>query len=320
MRETNDGSYGPYQRRDHRDHHGRGVTRDGSRGVIGPLLLILLGIALLLDSLGVWSPNWRDVWRLWPVLLVLAGLQIIFSRTAWGGLVSLLAVVAVIVGAIWLSPPEARARVTEEVIDHPAHGIASAAVRADLGIGTLEVSALEDSDQAFELRARYDRGQVSLTHDVQVEDGIARVRLGTASRRTGWSPLSRSFESDWRLMLNPEVPMQLDISTGVSSAHLALERLALTRLTVNAGVGEVRLTLPAAGRYEVSVDGGVGALAIDVPEGVEARVRLDRGLGAVKVAPRFLPQGVYYVTAGYEDADNRAEIDIDGGVGSITIR
>ena len=294
--------------------HGHG------RGIIGPLLLILLGTALLLDSLGVWSLNWGDLWRLWPLLLVLAGLQIIFSRTTWGGLVSLLVVVAVIVGVIVLSPPEGRARVTEEAISHPAGDIASAIVRADLGIGSLEVSALEDSDQVFELRARYDRSQVRLTHDVQVEDGIARVRLGTASRGTGWSPLGRSFESEWRLLLNSDVATQLDVSTGVSSTHLALERLALTRLTVNAGVGEVRLMLPNAGRYEVSVDGGVGALTIDVPEDVEARVRINRGLGSLEVAPRFRPQGVYYVTEGYADATHRAEIDVDGGVGSITIR
>ena len=71
----------------------RGSNRGHGRGVLGPLLLILLGVALLLDTLGIWSLDWADVWRLWPLLLVLAGLQIIFSRTAWGGLVSLLVVV-----------------------------------------------------------------------------------------------------------------------------------------------------------------------------------------------------------------------------------
>ena len=309
MRETNDRIQGSHH---HYDRHGHGI--------MGPLLLILLGVALLLDSLGIWSPDWGDIWRLWPILLVLAGLQIVFSRTAWGGLVALLVVVAVIVGAVLLSPRETGARVMEEVIAYPSRGVTSSVVRADLGIGTLDVSALEDSSQAFELRARYDREQVSLAHDVQIEDGVAQVRLGTTSRRTGWSPLSRNCENDWRLMLNPEIPTQLDVSTGVSKARLALERLAITRLTVNAGVGKVTLTLPAAGRYEVSVDGGVGSLAIEVPDSVEARVRLDRGLGNVEIAPRFRPDGVYYVTAEHEGADNRAEIDIDGGVGSITIR
>ncbi len=298
--------------------YGRG--REHNRSIVGPLLLILLGVALLLDNLGIISLSWGDVWRLWPLLLVLAGLQIIFSRTTWGGLASLLVVIAIIAGVLVLSPPEGRARSVEEVVAHPARGIASAVVRADLGIGALNVGALEDSDQVFELLARYESGQVGLTHDVRVEDGTAHVRLGTTSRRTDWSPLGGRFESEWRLLLNPSVATQLDVSTGVSRAELALERLDLTRLTVNAGVGEVRIILPEVGRYEVSVDGGVGALRIDVPEGLEARVRVNRGLGALDVARRFRPQGSYYVTSGYEGADARAEIDVDGGVGSITIR
>lgn len=290
------------------------------RGIVGPLLLILLGTALLLDNLGIWSLDWGDIWRLWPLLLVLAGLQVVFGRSTWGGLVSLLVVVAIIGGVLWLSPAQDRGHVAEEVITHPAMGISSAMVRADLGIGTLHVSVLEGSEQAFELLARYDRDQMVLTHDVQIEDGAARVRLGTTSRRPGWSPLGRSVESEWHLLLNPDIPTQLNVSTGVSSAHLALDRLALTRATVNAGVGAITLLLPEAGRYEVSVDGGVGTLRIDVPEAMEARVRVDPGLGALDVAPRFRQEGPYYVTAGYDGADHRAEIDVDGGVGSITIR
>lgn len=294
--------------------------RAPNRSVVGPLLLILLGVALLLDNLGIWSLSWGDVLRLWPLLLVLAGLQIVFSRTTWGGIVSLLVVIAVIVGVVALSPPEGRASTAEEVIAYPARGIDAAVVRADLGIGVLEMGALEGSDQVFELSARYDRGQVRLTHDVQIEDGTAQVRLGTTSRSTGWSPLGGRFESAWHLRLSPDVPLQLDVITGVSRARLDLQRLDVTRLTVNAGVGEVHISLPEAGRYDVTVDGGVGSLRIDVPEGMEARLRVDRGLGALDVASRFRPQGVYYVTPGYEDADARADIDVDGGVGSITIR
>lgn len=294
--------------------------RGRSRDIVGPLLLIFLGTALLLDSLGVWSLHWEDLWRLWPLLLVLAGLQMIFNRTAWGGLISLLVIAAIIVGVIVLGPAAGQARVTEKAAAYPARGVTSAVVRVDLGIGALDISALEDSDQLFELRARYDGSQVLLTHDVQLEDGTARVRLDTTSQRTGWSPLGRKFESEWRLMLNPQVATQLDVNTGVSSTRLALERLDLTRLTVNAGVGDVRLTLPDAGRYEVSVDGGVGTLTIDVPEEMEARLRINRGLGSLEVAPRFRLQGNYYVTEGYEGATHRAEVDVDGGVGSITIR
>lgn len=298
-----------------------GERRDHGRGggIIGPLLLILLGAALLLDTLGIWSPNWGDIWRLWPLLLVLAGLQIIFGRSAWAGLVSLLLIAAIVVGVLWLSPAQERSRLVEETVSHPAQGVSSAEVRADLGIGTLEVATLEGSDRLFELSARYDAEQIGLTRDVRVEGGVARVRLGTTSRRTRWSLLGPRVESEWRLFLSPEIPMDLDVSTGVSRTILDLERADVTRLTVNAGVGDVQMMLPRAGRYEVSVDGGVGSLRIDVPQDTQARVRIDRGLGSLDLGPRFESDGSYYVTEGYDAAQDRVEIDVDGGVGSVTV-
>jgi len=294
--------------------------RNRGRGIIGPLLLILLGVALLLDTLGIWSPNWGDIWRLWPLLLILAGLQIVFGRSRWAGLVSLLLVAAIVAGVLLLGPSEGGSRLLEEVVSHPAAGVTSAVIRADLGIGTLDVDTLEDEPLAFELSARYDAEQIRLTRDVRVEEGVARVRLGTTSERTLWNPLGRRVESAWRLRLNPTLPTELDVSTGVSRALLDLERAMVTRLTVNAGVGDVQMTLPLGGSYEVTVDGGIGSLRITIPEDAEARVRVDRGLGALDMGARFRPEGAYYVTAGYDAADERVEIDVDGGVGSITIR
>jgi hypothetical protein len=53
---------------------------------------------------------------------------------------------------------------------------------------------------------------------------------------------------------------------------------------------------------------------------MEARIRVDGGLGAIDVGRRYEHQGKYYVTEGYATAEDKADIEIDGGVGSITIR
>ena len=44
-------------------------------GFVGPTILIGLGILLLLSNLGMlqWSV-WDTAWRLWPILLIAAGL------------------------------------------------------------------------------------------------------------------------------------------------------------------------------------------------------------------------------------------------------
>ena len=71
---------------------------------LGPVLLILIGGILLLNVLGVldWS-IWWSLLRLWPVLLIAAGLELLLGRWKWGSLLATILVVAVVVTALWLT-------------------------------------------------------------------------------------------------------------------------------------------------------------------------------------------------------------------------
>src|SRR5215210_2097893 len=49
--------------------------------VLGPVLLILAGSVFLLNNLGILPWNvWGDVWRLWPLIPIAIGLDIIVGR------------------------------------------------------------------------------------------------------------------------------------------------------------------------------------------------------------------------------------------------
>ena len=47
--------------------------------VFGPIILLTVGCALLLSNLGV--VRFTSVWRLWPLILIAAGLNAIFGRS-----------------------------------------------------------------------------------------------------------------------------------------------------------------------------------------------------------------------------------------------
>ena len=74
----------------------------------GGIFLVFLGIVLLLQSLDVmpWS-IWNTLWRFWPVLLIITGLNILLRRfNVW--LVSLLLLVLLFVClslALWQQQP-----------------------------------------------------------------------------------------------------------------------------------------------------------------------------------------------------------------------
>ena len=73
-------------------------------GVVGPLVLIFIGGVFLLQNTGYLPPNaWQNLWRLWPVILVLAGIELLLAnRVPWLVLASVAALVLV-VGALAMS-------------------------------------------------------------------------------------------------------------------------------------------------------------------------------------------------------------------------
>ena len=77
------------------------MSEEKSQGVIGVpiwgIFLVFLGIVFLLQTLDILSWGlWETLWRFWPALIIITGLDILLRRyNAW--LVSLL--VLVILGA-----------------------------------------------------------------------------------------------------------------------------------------------------------------------------------------------------------------------------
>ena len=291
------------------------------RSLIFPVILILVGLVFLADQLGLWSLDWGSLWKFWPLILVFVGLDLIFRNTRARGLVSLLVAVGLValVAILLLSGGAQRRGVEREAFSYPLKGLESATVRLEVGVGRLEVSALDDSDKVLEADISHDARATRLVRDVSDEERDLRVSLRTTGQTRAWQPFGTIFDEDWRIGLTPKLPVALDVNSGVNRSRLDLRGLRLTQLDLNAGVGDMEVMLPDQGTYQVSINGGVGAVKIEIPEDVEARIRVDGGLGAVNVSGRFERQGKYYVSKGYANADDKVEIDVDGGVGSITI-
>lgn len=67
--------------------------------ILVPIILIVAGILLLLSNLGWLPPGfWATVLRLWPVILILIGLEIILSRyLGWGATATAIVLVAILI-------------------------------------------------------------------------------------------------------------------------------------------------------------------------------------------------------------------------------
>jgi predicted membrane protein len=88
---------------------------------------------------------------------------------------------------------------------------------------------------------------------------------------------------------------------------------------VNFGVGESNILLPAQGQFNVRVKSGIGKAVIEIPAGMAARVRATAGIGNIDVNGDFQRDGSYYLSRDFDSAQNRVEIDVNGGIGELRI-
>lgn len=286
--------------------------------LIGPLILIGLGVVFLLNNFGIATWNvWEAILQLWPVLLIAAGLEIIVGRRAnWAAWLILIITIGVLGAGIWLLPRwNGSTIVGGQSITQPIGDATSARINIAFGAGTLRLKSVDDS-------ANLVVGTIERRDNERVEQAY-RLNGTTAifsltSKSSGTIRSTRQLT--WDLAINQRIPADLTVSTGAGQTNLDLTALTLTRLDVNTGAGQTIMTLPQRGSFSAKVSAGVGEVRITVPEGMAARIHVTKGLGSSSVLGSFERQGEYYVSPGYTTAADRVDLDVSGGVGAITIR
>jgi hypothetical protein len=287
--------------------------------------LIGLGVVLLLNNLGLlgWS-IWEALLRLWPVLIIGAGLDLLIGRRSiWGSLLVIVLILGVAAASIALFEGRAArgGRLERQTIEIPLGEASEGSVEIDFGVGRLEVSDTDAPHLFVEGVAAVEEGE-DLQSESRTDGDVIFYSISSNVREWTGISLFGSWVDDriWTLGLNAEVPLTLTIDAGVGETDIDLSGLTLTELDLNGGVGRTVVTLPVEGGGHVRMDLGVGENVLLVPEGVGVRIRVDGGLAPVRAPSGYQRSDGVYTSPGYASADNRIEVEISAGVGAIVIR
>lgn len=288
--------------------------------LLGPIILIGLGILFLLGNLGMNTWNiWEALIRLWPVLLIAGGLEVIVGRrNAWAAwLIALLTVALLVAGVFLLSGRAAGTILAADTITQPLGTAERATVDIGFGAGALTLSSLDDETNLVSANLQRRSGE-EIRQDFRMAGDTAIFTL-RSENRTPW--LSQSGRGPtWDIRLNQSVPTDLKIATGAGQSTLDLRQVQLTHLAVSTGAGQTLITLPERGVLDAKVSTGAGQAIITIPSGMAARIHVSAGIGSKEVRGNYQRDGDRYVSPNYADATNRVDLEVSGGVGSIVVR
>ena len=287
--------------------------------IAGPVFMIGLGTIFLLGSVGLlgWGA-WDILWRLWPLLLVAFGLEIIIGRRSlWLSLLTVVVIVAILVGVLWMSGigPASGEQITGEMINQPLGDINRAEISISPAAGDLVLYGLTDSNALI-------HGQVGTASNRQVYTEY-RVSSDTGyfsidSRALANFPGTRPW--DWDLGLTNQIPMELNVAMGAGGMVVDLSELILENLDVALAVGELKVSLSGMGDYSADISQAVGSIVIDLPEDVGVRLDISRAVSALDLPSDFEHRGDYYYSPGYDKAEYKIDLQISQAVGSIVVR
>jgi hypothetical protein len=291
--------------------------------LLGPVLLIAVGVILLLNTLGIlqWGVWWYLL-RLWPVLLIAAGLDLLLGRlSVWGSLLAAVLILAVLAGALWftLDGDLGRSGLQAEQIHQPLGEATRAEVRIEPTVGILRVEALPESADLIRGTIRLSRGE-EVAQDADISGGWIRYELRTL--KGSWiTPLGGwNTERVWDLGLTTGAALDLAAQLSVGEARLNLSNLQVSELQVQMGLGCIELTLPAEGRFEGRLEAGMGQIVLRVPQGMELQIRGDIGLVVRDIPEGYEKDKDTITSPGYGGAENLIDLTIDEGIGILEIR
>ncbi|MDQ6672019.1 MAG: DUF5668 domain-containing protein [Chloroflexota bacterium] len=305
-------------------------------GVVGPLILIFIGCVFLLQNTGYLPSNaWQNLWRLWPVILVLAGLEVLLAyRVSWLVLAALAALILV-AGAIATSlswGPKATPGAVTRSRSTDLGGATQATVTIRFGAGDLNIGPLVQPSQNQLAEMGY-QGPADLAPEpryLATPGGVGRLEYQTADSSRGGSGLP-SFvggrETDTLHLdvnLTPAVPIaSLQVQTGATNAHLDLSNLNVNSTDIALGAASAWIRLPeAAGKTTAHISSGAATITVEIPQAVAAQVRHHGGLSTLDIDEARFPlvgEGVYR-SADYASAKNQVDLSIDTGLTTIVVR
>jgi IS5 family transposase len=288
---------------------------------LGAVLLILIGGILLLNVLGLleWS-IWWTILRLWPVLLIAAGLELLLGRWRWGSLVSTILVVGVVVAALWLTSTGVTISGLDTAeIRQPLGDATRAELSIDPGVGTLRVEAASESANLVEGTVRLGKGE-EIKESFSQQGDTATYKLSTQG--ASWTAFSGGWDQSriWELGLSPGASLAVNTDMGVGDHDLDLTGLVVEQLEVGAGMGRIKVTLPATGQFAANLSQGIGVVEIVVPKGMAVRIEADTALAVRELPDDLVKQEELYSSPGYATAENRVEIDAGVAIGLLTVR
>jgi len=245
------------------------------RSFFWPALIILVGILALLVNTGQISVDrLGELVNLWPLILVVIGLELIVRRMVHGvagdAAAALIIVLAVVGAAVYVTAAPNPSQTHSMDSSADLGSIDQGSLEIDVGAATVSITA--DPSVASDLyRAHIDYSGRQPAIELDRSRGTLRI---SQSNSNGFIFGNRRFAL--RLVLNPSIPWTIREDSGAATDTIDVPRAR--SIAINTGASRDDITLgPPSADVPVTINGGALTVNVHRPEGVAMSVEVSGG-------------------------------------------
>ncbi|HET9781948.1 MAG TPA: DUF5668 domain-containing protein [Candidatus Dormibacteraeota bacterium] len=291
------------------------------RTLIWPALLILAGVvALLINTGAIPADRWIVLFNLWPLILIVLGVELIIRRGMQGvaadAAAAAVVIVAVVAAAVYVAVTPGPAVTNKLDLSEPAGDLHQASLQLNFGSSTIRIS--DGSDLGSRLfQAHIESPNPGLDWKFDQATGAL-----TISQHTNFPFGLQNGHVAATIELSSEVTWTIHENTGASTDAINVSHAKVGAITINTGASREDLTLSApSGVVPVQVNGGALTVHIHRPAGTEASV--DVSGGAISLAAdgntNHAVGALHFQSSGFGGASDAYRIKVNGGACTVTL-
>ncbi|MDB4901222.1 MAG: hypothetical protein JWQ63_503 [Mucilaginibacter sp.] len=317
--------------------------------LIPGLVLVFIGAAFLLNNFGYIHFHWYNIFHLWPIFLVIAGVNLVFAhnKSPWATILKI-AVVVFGLGLLFFGDfgdrfnfwPGRHMYYNNDMdnnndnnddsdstdssnVKSVGNGRFVEPYKADIKIARLNISGggtsytLNDTtNQLFSANTKDTYGRYDFSHS---QDDSVYVLDFKMRDHHGFN-----FDSDKNaaiMRLNPNPVWEIHVETGATKLDFDLSKFKIRELYLHGGAASfnVKLGAPLA-LTNVDVQTGVSGVDISIPQNAACSVETDSGLSDNHFEGFNKTRDNNYETPGFAAAKNKIHIHISGGLSDFKVR
>lgn len=296
-----------------------------SKNLIWGIIFIVIGGIFLLRNFDIVFFNWRDVWELWPFIIIIIGIAVLPLKNF---IKIILVIIAIIIAFMFLvrdthhdsgwpfdfKPDKSEWNKTDsQIISEDFDSVVTTArFIFDAAAGNFKMS--QPCDQLFEFKKIGSVGKYNYSvKDLGSEREII-ISMDNPHVRAG------KIKNDVQISLNTKPTWDLDIDVGAAEIDMDLKQFKVQTLNIDGGAASIDLTLGnLADDARVTINAGASSINISVPKEVTCYVNTDAVLSSKNFEDFSKVDQGSYVSQGTAEGAKKITIDIDVAISSITV-